>query len=471
MKKKFINLALGPVLFILVSVLLEDVFSGSSVHAIATLIWMVFWWVTRPVNITITAILPIVINIFYEILPMKTLTGTYISESIILIFGSGLLTIAWPKINLDRRIALKVLSLVGPSITSQIVVWLLASVVLSVAMPNVAVCALLCPIAVSMLKEAGEVDIKKSLVGVPILLSIGWGSGIGGAGSPLGGAMNLTAIAYMEQFTGKEFMYVDWVVRMAPYFVISTALLLFGLIAMYKKVNNLEGSKEYFLRHYKELGAMSTIEKISATMFGIAVMGSFLRPVYAHILPGLSPAYIFMLLGFITLFLCNRKGENYVDWTYVQQNTLWDMMILFGGGLALGELINGSGATQVFSSLVTGLSLDGGLITITIFVVIARIFSEITNSTTSSAIMIPIVISFCVELGLNPIPYWFITVMGFSAEFALPISVRCIPVSLGLDPAKMLKGGLLMTTLNIVVVVILSYLLLHFWPTFSAPLL
>ena len=74
----------------------------------------------------------------------------YASGSIILIFGSCLLTIPWATTGLDRRVALKVLSLVGPSMKSQITVWLLASMIFSSCLPNVAVCALFTPIAVAI---------------------------------------------------------------------------------------------------------------------------------------------------------------------------------------------------------------------------------------------------------------------------------------------------------------------------------
>ena len=79
---------------------------------------------------------------------------------------------------------------------SQITVWLLASMIFSSCLPNVAVCALFTPIAVAMIHAAGYEDIKKAAPAVPILLCIGWGAGLGGVGSPLGGAMNVAAIQF-----------------------------------------------------------------------------------------------------------------------------------------------------------------------------------------------------------------------------------------------------------------------------------
>ena len=125
--------------------------------------------------------------------------------------------------------AVKALCGIGTSMRQQIVAWLGASVVLSVFLPNVVVAAILCPIAAAMLKFVNggeEPDVRQS---APILLAIGWGSGIGGFGSPIGGAANLVAIAYLEQLTGHEFMYVDWVLRFVPILFLVFLLNLFFL--------------------------------------------------------------------------------------------------------------------------------------------------------------------------------------------------------------------------------------------------
>ncbi len=149
------------------------------------------------------------------------------------------------------------------------------------------------PIAVSMLKAAGYDNISDCAAAVPILLAIGWGVSLGGAGTPLGGAMNLTAISFLEEYTGKEFMYVDWVIRIAPYFIIAILVLLGCMLLLPVKVKSLEGTKEYFKSSYAELGPMKPIEKVCAALFLIAMLCAFTCPLYAALLPGMVPAYAF----------------------------------------------------------------------------------------------------------------------------------------------------------------------------------
>ncbi|MDD3402370.1 MAG: SLC13 family permease [Hespellia sp.] len=466
-KKRLVYLILGPAIYALVTFLLKDSFTLSGAEAIGVLLWMIFWWVTRPVHMTVTALLPILVNAVFNIVEMGTVTSQYFSDSIILIFGSCLLTIPWKSTGLDRRIALKILSIVGPTIKSQITVWLLASVIFSTVLPNVAVCALFVPIAVAMLHAAGYEDIKTCKPAVPILLSIGWGVGLGGAGTPLGGAMNVAAISFIEEYTGKEFMYVDWIIRIAPFFIIAAAAALIYMYVTSRNAEPINGTKEYFEKSYAELGAMKRDEAICAVLFILALIGAFSRPLFANILPALAPAYILLILGCLAFVLSIAKKGPMLTWEAAQEGTMWGMMLLFGGGLALGKLVNESGASAGIASFVQSLNLDGGFLTVVIIVVFAILISEATSSTVSAAVTVPIVLSFTSMLGLNAIPYWFIAIMAYNAEFLLPVSVRAIPVSYGLDAGQMMKRGIPFVFIRMVIVIAVGYACMKFWPAFS----
>ncbi|WP_317855818.1 SLC13 family permease [Chakrabartyella piscis] len=467
MQKRYTYIVIGPILYLLVAFGLADVMTEVGAKAIGVSVWMIFWWITRPVHISITGIVPVVANAFLSIIPMSTLIANYSSESIILVFGSGLLTLPWAVTGLDKRIALKVLSVVGPSMKSQIAVWLTASVALSTVLPNVAVCALFTPIAVSMLKAAGYDDIQSCAASVPILLAVGWGVSLGGAGTPLGGAMNVTAISFLEEYTGQEFMYVDWIVRIIPYLIIATIVLMIGMWMMPTGVKSLEGTKEFFKDSYAELGEMKRDEKICLGLFVAALAAAFARPFYTDLLPGLAPAYAFVTLGFISFFITSSNNGFLLTWDETQKGMMWGMMILFASGLAMGSMLNGSGASARLGELVATLPLDGGLTTVLIVVIAARVISELTNGTTAAAVCCPIVFSFAAEMGLNPVPYWFITVMSLNAEFLLPLSVRAIPVAYGLDANKMMKYGIPMTIINMVVVTLFGFLAITFWPAYG----
>ncbi|WP_026523216.1 SLC13 family permease [Butyrivibrio sp. MB2005] len=468
--KRGMHLILGPVLFLLISLCLgkTGLIDYTAAKGIGTAVWMIYWWVTRPVDITVTALLPGVINAIFDIVPMENVISQYASSSIILIFGSCLLTAPWSEIGLDKRISLKALSLIGPSMKSQITVWLIAAIVLSNMMPNVVVVAIFTPIAVSMLAAAGYKDIKNCEAATPILCAIAWGSQVGGAGTPLGGAMNITAIAFIEEFTGKEFMYIDWITRMLPYTIIATVAVLLTMLLKPMKTNSLEGTKEYFEKCYKELGPMKKDEKVSLVLFIVAMLGSFVRPLYADLIPGLVPAYLFLLLGFANFVIVSfEKKELLLTWEKAQKEVMWGMLLLFAGGLALGQILTGSGANDAIAGVISSANLNGGFVTILVFTLFACIISEMTNSTVSAAVALPIVIGVTQKMGLDPIPYVFTTAMGMNFESILPVSVRAISVSYGLDPDKLLKNGLVVALVRMLIAVAVGYVTMLVWPGFG----
>ncbi len=458
-KKQVINLILGPLFYALLGygLSLSGVIGQAPAKGIGVAVWMIFWWVKRPVDITVTALLPVIVNALFNIVPMENVISQYSSSSIILIFGSCLLTAPWSEIGLDKRISLKALSLIGPSMKSQITVWLLAAVVLSNMMPNVVVVAIFTPIAVSMLAAAGYKDIKNCEAATPILCAIAWGSQVGGAGTPLGGAMNITAIAFIEEYTGKEFMYVDWLVRMLPYTALATVAVLLVMLFRPMKTASLEGTKEYFEKCYAELGPMKKDEKISLFLFAAAMLGSFVRPLYADLLPGLVPAYLFLLLGFLNFIIVSaEKKKLLLTWDKAQKEVMWGMLLLFAGGLALGQILTGSGANDVIAGLMSGMNLKGGLGTIIVFAVLSCLISEMTNSTVSAAVTIPIVIGVAGKMGIDAMPYIFTTAMAMNFESLLPVSVRAISVGYGLDPDKLLKSGIPVMLVRMLVAVLVG---------------
>jgi len=212
----------GPVLFILCYFLIpHSIFGSASANAaVGTVAWMALWWITGCVDFAVTAFLPIAINAVFSITDMASVISNYASETILLLLGASILVVSWEITGLDRRIAVKCLSMVGGRLSSQIIFWFLLSAALSAILPNAVVCATITPIAVSMLKFIGEEDIASSKNGSLILLTIAYATGVGGLASPLGGAMNLVAVDYLQQVTGQEYMYSAWVIRFLPLMIV-----------------------------------------------------------------------------------------------------------------------------------------------------------------------------------------------------------------------------------------------------------
>lgn len=142
-------------------------------------------------------------------------------------------------------------------------------------------------------------------------------------------------------------------------------------------------------------------------------------------------------------------------------------IVALGGGIALGNLVNESGAAAGMATLMGKLNLTGGFGTVLLFALFTVALAELTNSTVAAAVIVPIVISITTSLGLNPIPYWFIITLSYNAEFLLPVSVRAIPVSYGLSADIMLKKGIPMVVIRLAVALAFGYACMILWPDYG----
>lgn len=469
MNKRKFNLIIGPTLFLLCILLLPmSVFPITTARsAIGTVAWMAYWWVTGPIDYAVTAFLPIALNAIFQMADMKNVIVNYASETIMLLLGASILTVSWEVTGLDNRIAVTFLKIVGSSFRMQIVFWFILSALLSAFLPNAVVCSTITPIAVSMLKYIGEGDIKNSKIGSKILLVIAYAAGLGGLATPLGGAMNLVTVDYLQQLTGEEYMYEDWVIRFLPIMVVLFISNILFMLRDVKRSSMLGGTKEYFVEQYKLLPKISLEEKAVLSLFIIATMLSFTRQLYQVLLPGLKPAYIFIICAIISFLITNKNGECLMFWRSVQKKIVWELIYIFAGGLALGTLIKESGAAEAIGVLVSNMGLTGGLFTIFIIITITLLLSDITSNTATAAVSIPIVISVIHGIGQNPIPFVYIASVGVNLSYMLPTSIRAIPVGYGLEPQYMLQEGWKMSIMVIVSMTIVCGLLYYYWPTFS----
>ena len=462
-------LIVGPVLFILCYFCLPSaIFTTASARAaIGTVAWMAFWWIAGPIDYAVTAFLPIALNALFEMTDMSAVIANYASETILLLLGASILTASWQETGLDNRIAAKFLSMVGSSLRVQLIFWFLLCAGLSAILPNAVVCATVTPIAVSMLNYVGEKEISKSRIGSLLLLTIAYATGVGGLASPLGGAMNLVTVDYLEQLTGQEYMYTSWVIRFLPIMVVLITSNIFMLLIGCKKEHNLGGSKEYFIEQYRAMPKMSKEEIASLALFVIATVLSFTRQFYQSMLPGLKPAYVFIICAILSFLITRKDGGRLMKWKSTQKKVVWELMYVFAGGLAVGTLVSNSGAAENIGTLVAGSNLTGGFGTVVVIITLTVILSDITSNTATAAVAIPIVIGIIQGIGENPIPYVYIASIGVNLSYMLPTSIRAIPVGYGLEPKYMLKKGVPITIVVIILMSVLSYFMMKFWPAFS----
>ena len=262
-------------------------------------------------------------------------------------------------------------------------------------------------------------------------------------------------------------MYIDWLSRFLPFLFLIMLLNLFFLERIPVPSQQLGETKQYFSKLYAELGKMKEGEKISLFLFLAAMLLSFSRPLFADSLPALKPAYIFLICGFLTFLFEDENGKSLLSWEQAEHGVMWGMYFLFAGGLALGKMVTDTGAAAKMAELITILPLSGGLETIFVFNIFSCLLTEISSNTAAAAIAVPVVQNIAQALALNPVPYIMISIVAFNTAYILPVSIRAIPVSYGLDPTYLFRYGLVLSVSSVLVITIVGYIFMTFFPMFS----
>ncbi|MBT8210170.1 MAG: anion permease, partial [Eudoraea sp.] len=143
-----LGLVAGPLLFVVIlnlPGLLEGYEYANAV--IATAVWMIIWWITEAVSISVTALLPLILFPLLKVMPIADVGANYGSPIIFLFFGGFVLALALEKVNLHRRIALNIIRITGTTPNRVVLGFMIATASLSMWISNTASTVVMLPIA------------------------------------------------------------------------------------------------------------------------------------------------------------------------------------------------------------------------------------------------------------------------------------------------------------------------------------
>ncbi|MDX1314930.1 MAG: SLC13 family permease, partial [Eudoraea sp.] len=147
-----LGLVAGPLVFLLIinlPGLLEGFDQANAVIAVAA--WMIIWWITEAVSISVTALLPLILFPLLKVMPIVDVGANYGSPIIFLFFGGFVLALALEKVNLHRRIALNIIRVTGTTPNRVVLGFMIATASLSMWISNTASTVVMLPIAMSVI--------------------------------------------------------------------------------------------------------------------------------------------------------------------------------------------------------------------------------------------------------------------------------------------------------------------------------
>ncbi|OSI17877.1 anion:sodium symporter [Neisseria dentiae] len=411
---------------------------------IAVLVFVAIMWFTEAVHITVTALMVPLLAVLlgFPDMDIKKAMSSFSDPIIYIFFGGFALAAALHMQRLDRKIAVWLISLSRGNMKVAVLMLFVVTAFLSMWISNTATAAMMLPLAMGMMDHLDKEKERKTFVFV--LLGIAYCASIGGLGTIVGSPPNAIAAKALDL----DFM--GWMKMGLPMMLLMLPLMLFSLYIILRP--NLSERVEVKAEHIPW-----TLHRVLAMLIFIAtatawIFGSKIKDVF-----GISnPDTVVALTAAVTVVVLGVAR-----WKEVARNTDWGVLMLFGGGICLSNLMQVSGASEAIGQQVaTTFALAHPLIVIFIVATFIIFLTEFTSNTASAALLVPIFAGVATQMGLPKEVMVFVIGVGASCAFMLPVATppNAIVFGTGLVKQKdMMRVGLLLNILCIFLVALWAY--------------
>lgn len=428
---KKIGLLAGPLLFFIITylpALIPENETANSVIAVA--VWMIIWWITEAVSISVTALLPLALFPIMKIMPIADVGANYGSPIIFLFFGGFVLALALEKVNLHKRIALNIIKITGTTPNKVVLGFMIATASLSMWISNTASTVVMLPIAMSviglLINDKDGFTKNDQNFALSVMLGIAFSANAGGIATVIGTPPNSVMIGLLENEYNIEISFLKWMTLGLPFSMILLGISYLVLVKwMYpNKQLKFKASKEVINTELHKLGPTSGKEKMVLVIFGITVFLWIFRTLINKFIPGLKLSdTIISMIAAISLFAIPyniKKGDFIIKWNDTHK-LAWGILILFGGGLALAKGMSVSGIVDVVSNAIATSEI-GILFTASLLILLMLFMTELMSNVALVAVLAPVVAGIAIGLDI-PIVYLLIPVtIASSCAFMLPMA-------------------------------------------------
>jgi sodium-dependent dicarboxylate transporter 2/3/5 len=493
------GLLLGPVLSLLCFAIPESAgLPPSARGALALIVLMAVWWVSEAIPLAATALLPILcipllgIPVAFDgrgrlacaesicaapgavppeaarSLGLADLGGWYSNPIVLLYIGGFLLGLAIERSGLSRRLAFGIVAHGGASPRLMVGGFIIAAGFLSMWISNTSTSLILTPLALSVAASLGG---RSDRFATSAVLAIAWAATIGGLATPIGTPTNAIAVSQLRS-AGIEISFAQWMALGLP--VVMILLPIAWLILSRGITVTAAEAAEARTRvrlELQSLGPVSSYEWRTAAVFvttaGLWVGSSALSDLSQQSLSGgrLDPGHIDTMIATLAalLFFIIPSGQG-------RQGALlslpdirsipWDILLLFGGGLAVAGAAELSGLSAWIAHSLDGLTTLPPAVVILLIGVLVMIITEFASNIATISIMGPVIMAIAAASGSADTASFMIpAAMAASMGFAMPVGSACNAIAYGTGRVplrRMIRLGLVFNGACLVVLTLLA---------------
>jgi len=432
--------------------------------AIGLFIMAGIWWVFEVIPIGVTAIAIGVFQALFAIRPAKEAFRDFMDPSVMFIFGSLMIGMAFTKTGLTKRLAYRMLNVVGENTRSILLGCLVVTALLTHIMAHTAVAATMFPILLAILTFYKDGD-GPSHFGKSLFMGMAWAAGAGSVITLLGAARGPAAAAMFQEFTGRQIDFFDF-----PYFMGFIGWSMVFLIWLYLSIvfrpaeSSIPGLHEKVSRLSEALGPITRNEKFVLACVALVVTLMALQsviPALKHI-----DRAALMLVSTLLFFIFGVLKVQDLE------ELPWNIILLFSGAMSIGFCLWKTGAAEWMAVVWLGALKDAHW---WVFVMgIAAFVLVMTNfimNVAAIAISLPVSLVIAKYLGVAPDVIFYASLVTAGMPFVLLIGAAPNAIayeSKQFTPGEFFWHGLAM---SLILLVVLGLAIMSFWPLLGMPIL
>ncbi|NOY09244.1 MAG: DASS family sodium-coupled anion symporter [Spirochaetes bacterium] len=432
--------------------------SGQS--ALAVLLFALILWMTEALPFHITGLIGVFLLAVFKVGTFKEVVRAGFGNHIFIFFIGVLILSAFiTHSGLGKRISVFLLSLTGNRTSMVILGFLIIGLILSMWLTNLAVAAMLMPLARSILIEEGVVPMK-SKFGKALMISICWGAIIGGIAAPSGAGPNPIAVGFLKEMANINVNFIGWM----KYGVPASILLLlptWGILLLFFKpeMKYLKKSGKDLKEEFKKLPPLSREEKVTLIIFITTVFLWLTTPLFEKMLKISIPISMPVLIT-TSIFFFPKVST--IPWKKIETEISWSSILLVVSGISMGMMLYKAGAAKWLAViLLGGIGSFHPFVQVFLVVLMVSVLKiTFSSNTVTATIVIPIMIALAQNIGVEPLAITLPAAITASMAFILVTSspTNVIPYSTGYFAIKdMAVAGILMTLVASVIVALTIY--------------
>jgi sodium-dependent dicarboxylate transporter 2/3/5 len=425
--------------------------------ALAIALLAAIWWVFEVVPIGITSLAIGVLQVHFLIRPAKKAFTDFMDPSVMFIFASIVIGMVFTKTGLTRRMAYKMLVIVGERTSMIYLGCFVITAILAHIMAHTAVAATIYPLLMSIYGLYGEGN-KPSRFGKGLFIGMAYVAGAASIVTLLGAARGAVAIGFFKDVVGKEVSFFQLSYYMFPVGWLMVLLLWgFFMIMLKPEKKVIPGLKEKAIRLNIELGPITRKEIIAA----VITLGCILTMSLSSFIPALqildktaiivTTAILFFITGILDVDDLEKIP--------------WDIILLFAGAMSLGFCLWETGAAQWLA--VKWLMVFHGSNWFIFIMGIAFLVMIMTNfimNVAAIAISLPVALVMAPYLGVSPEVVLFASLATAGMPFLLLVGAA--PNAIAYESKLFTTGEFFLYGIpaTIILMVVIGFAISILWP-------